>query len=261
MTFDFQKRFANYTTVDLINIINNSSDYQPAAVEAASQILKERNVTETEIRDMQQTWAKDKTAANPNANNTVPGEGEIIDLLEPAVQPAGQLNARKWVNILLIVLAVQYMWVLYVYGWNLLQVCAYLVDCARSGFDAFGQCAAQFANVSFLIELFVIAYTPIVVALIIKRKKLGWMLEFIVNLIAIISRVSTFYFYLKYQYAAKGNIFLVVLPLMIRVAFVYFLWRDEIAAYFNISEETKKKTATVTSLISLFYIGILVMRS
>ena len=48
MDFNFYEEYKSYSNFELLKILKQPADYQPAAVDAATLILKEREVSEQE---------------------------------------------------------------------------------------------------------------------------------------------------------------------------------------------------------------------
>jgi predicted TPR repeat methyltransferase len=48
-----------------------------------------------------------------------------------------------------------------------------------------------------------------------------------------------------------------MVPILIRAAFAYFLWRDAIAELFRVDTRTKKRTALITAGDTLLFLGAL----
>jgi hypothetical protein len=50
MDFDFYDQYKNYSNVELLKICKQPANFQAAAIDAAKEILKSRNVSEEELR-------------------------------------------------------------------------------------------------------------------------------------------------------------------------------------------------------------------
>ena len=64
MNFDFYQQYKNYSNIELLKIVKQPTDYQPAAVAVATQILNERQVTAEEIQFVEQYFQNLNSLAN-----------------------------------------------------------------------------------------------------------------------------------------------------------------------------------------------------
>lgn len=267
MTFDFQEQFKHSPTIELLEILHHPENYQPAAVDAASAILKERQVTVTALEQAKNAFDENDVNGQSKKERTV-DDGETSYLLDSILQPQHNARPAKWPVVLLVILAVPYLWILYVRGTHVLIFFRYVLECKSNGFDTSNEpvtifsCIASVMSSQLVMNIFSVVYIPAIFYLVYKRRKWGWILLFVDNMFAVISQLGQWYFYLKYQDNHEESFLLAFfLPTLIRAAFVYFLWRNEVTIFFPLSEETKKKVAIATALISFAFIGVLIMIS
>ena len=62
------------------------------------------------------------------------------------------------------------------------------------------------------------------------------------------------YFFFKYRWVHHGSITNFLSALLISAAFVYFLWRNDISAFFGVTAKTKKETLAISISGSLLMI-------
>lgn len=242
MNIDFYQLYKDYTNTELLKIVKRPADYQPAAVAVATQILNERQVTAEEIQFVDQYFHNIENSVKTKKEKYDALKTKATDFFEPVLHPSEKIEPNKWVNILLLVIAIQYAWSLFNTAKRLIS----FLQCDYCSFD-----------VTFFAELLTLLYVPLIFFLLFKRRRWGWILLFADNLFSLISRVSQSYIFFKYQSIHHGDTTSFLLPILIKAAFVFFLWREPIANYFGIAQETKKKTALITTAGTLLFIFIM----
>jgi hypothetical protein len=234
MNFNFYDQYRVYSNVELLRIISRADEYQPEAVEAASLVLKDRNVTEEERAEVEQFFA-DKKA---KAEKIEAYKDKAKDFFQPIIQPKADIKPGKWLNILLLLVVLDYLWILYD---TIRDVVLYL-RCAYCEFDL------SF----FLFSLLGIVYVPFIFYLLLKRKRWGWILLFADSGITALSRLNQMLLLFKYQGVPVGSTTTFIVAILIKVGFLIFLWRKEISDYFNVSIKAKQYT-----LIFLIFVTVL----
>lgn len=242
MDFDFHQQYKDYSTIDLLKIVRQPANYQPAAITAAEDILREREISVEDISVADQYFL-DLENAEKNKQEKINGlKNKVSDFLEPVLQPGEKVEPDKWRNIFLLIIAVQYAWTLFNTAGRLIR---------------FFQCNHCSVDVIIILELLTLIYVPFIFYLLLKRRRWGWILLFADNLFILISSISQSYVFFKYQNVHQGDATSYLLSILIRVAFVSFLWRKSIADHFEVSVETKKKTALITTAGTLLFILIM----
>ena len=239
MNFDFYQLYKDYSNTELLKIVKRPTEYQPTAVAAATQILNERQVTTEEIQFVDQHLHDIDNSTKTKKEKIDALKGKATDFFEPVLYPSEKVEPNKWLNILLFVIAIQY-------AWSLFGTVRRLISFLQCGY-----CSLDF---TFFAELLTLFYVPLIFFLLFKRRRWGWILLFADNLFSLISRISQSYIFFKYQSIHHGDTTSFLLPILIKSAFVFFLWRDPIAYHFGISKETKKKTALITTTGTLLFI-------
>jgi len=242
MNIDFYQLYKDYTNTELLKIVKRPAEYQPAAVAVATQILNERQVTTDEIQFVDQYFLDidNNTKVKKEKIDTL--KGRATDFFEPVLHPSEKVEPNKWVNILLFVIAIQY-------AWSLFGTARRLIG--------FLQCDDCSLDITFFAEFLTLIYVPLIFFLLFKRRRWGWILLFADNLFSLILRVSQSYIFFKYQSIHHGDTTSFLLPILIKAAFIFFLWLDPIANHFGIAQETKKETALITIIGTLLFIFVM----
>jgi hypothetical protein len=94
-------------------------------------------------------------------------------------------------------------------------------------------------------------YIPLILYLLYKKKRWGWILLFADNLIALILSLGESYFFFKYQAFHHGSTTSFLFFILVRAAFVFFLWRKPIADFFGVADKIKKDIAMVAGALGL----------
>lgn len=237
MNFNFYDLYRVYSNVELLRIISRADEYQPEAVNAASLILKDRDVTDEDLAEAEQFFA-DKKA---KAEIIEAYKSKAKDFLQPIIQPTADVKPSKWLNILLLLVALDYLWVLY----HAVRDVVLYLRCDHCEFDLF----------FFLFSLLGIVYVPFIFFLLLKRKRWGWILLFADSGITALSRFSQMLLLFKYHGMHVGNTTTYIVAILIKAGFLIFLWRKEISDYFNVSLKAKQYTLIFLAFIAVLSLG------
>jgi hypothetical protein len=239
MTFDFYQRYKDYSNVALLKIVKRPDEYQSAAVQAATQILDQRQITPEEIQFVDQYLQDLEESIKSKKDKIDARKNKLTDFFQPVLAPGEQIEPTKWVHILLLVISIQYAWSLFTTVKRLVRI----IHCDYCRLDFFA-----------IADLLTLLYVPFIFYLLFKRKRWGWILLFADNLFSLIPEVSQTYIFFKYQSVHHGDTVSFLLSIFIKIAFAFFLWRQAISNHFNVSYETKRKTVTVTTIGTLLFI-------
>lgn len=242
MNFDFNQQFKDYSTVDLLKIVKRPGEYQPTAVAAAERLLQERQVTPHEQQLVEQYFQDIDRFLQVKKEKADALKTKATDFFEPLLQPSEKVQPSKWVNILLLIIGVQY-------AWTLFQTVKRLIN--------FFECFTCSFDITLFAETLTLFYIPLIFIFLFKRHRWGWILLFADNLLSLLSRLSQSYLFFEYQDIHGGDTLTFLLPILIKAAFVLFLWRSSIAGYFKITDAIKKKTAIVTAMGTLAFIVVI----
>ncbi len=135
----------------------------------------------------------------------------------------------------MLLITVQYIW----------TICSLLIDFIRIGI-----CRDCFFSPSYIAGIINLMYVPFVFYLLYKRRKWGWILLFADNFLSVAIRIGSAYAFFKYREINGGETTEFLLLCFIKAAFAFFLWRKDIQEFFSISENTKKDTLIIVSIIS-----------
>src|ERR1700722_13542970 len=244
MDFNFYELYRDYLTVDLLKITKEPSSYQSSAVDAATNILNQRQVSLEEIEFVDQ-YFRDIDDSEKNRKGKIDSvKSKAGDLLEPILHPSEKVEPRKWLNILLLFITIQYVWLLL----NIVKRLLYILKCNYCSLD-----------ISFWADFFTLSYVPFIFFLLFKRRRWGWILLFADNLFSFIAEIMQTYLFFKFQGINHASTVSFILPILIKGVFVFFLWQNSIAVFFGINYETKKKTFAIVTIGTLLFLFSLQM--
>ncbi len=222
MDFDFHKQYKNWPTEDLIKIIMSPEAYQPAAINAATEILKTREITQVERDEVEQSVSNPDTI-NRDIN---PFTTSIRDIYT---------RPNKWVNIILTIAILQYLPLLY----NDIHMFSKVLNNPNLPFR--GVFIGSFIDILFL---------PIVFILFYKHNRLGWILLFISKIFTIIPAI-TFYFL---DYRGNKSLPTFLFEVGINIAVAAILWKKDVRSIFNISKKVGWYTILAIILMLLVWV-------
>lgn len=260
MNFDFHDKYKDFSNIDLLKIVRRPTDYQFAAVDAATQILSTREVTQSDLEQVDNYFDEIDTETKRKTDKINSYKEKTADFFEPVLMPTGEVKPEKWLNILLLIIGLQYLWTLYLNISDLVRFAKYVIECKSYGFDnnmetvSYWTCFSSRFDPLVFFQILTLIYVPIIFYLLFKRRRWGWILLFADNLFRLLSTVSQSYIFFKYQQYHHGDTLSFFTQILIKGLFVFFLWRNYISAFFGVTKETKKKTAIVTTIITLLFI-------
>jgi hypothetical protein len=260
MNFDFHDKYKDYSNIELLKIIKRPNEYQISAVDAAAQILSSREISHTDIELVDNYFNEIDTEAKRKMDKITSYKEKTADFFEPVLNPTAEVKPEKWLNILLLVIGLQYLWTLYLNFSDLIIFTKYVIDCKSYGFDSnaetvsYWTCFSSRFDPLVFFQILTLIYVPIIFYLLFKRRRWGWILLFADTLFGLISTVSQSYIFFNYQQYHHGDTFSFFIQIIIKGLFVYFLWRKYISDFFNVTMETKKKTAIITTIVTVLFI-------
>jgi len=154
MEIDFYQQYKEYSNVDLLKIVRRPADYQLQAVDVATQILSQRQVTAEEIQFVDQYLQDIESSAKVKKEKVDALKYKITDFFEPISHPSENVSPSKWVNILLFVIAIQYVWSLFNTAKRLIR---------------FLRCDYCRLDVLFFAELLTLLYVPVIFFLLLQN--------------------------------------------------------------------------------------------
>jgi len=260
MNSEFYETYKGYSNIDLLKIVRRPTEYQNAAVYAATQILNTREITQSDIDQVDKYFDELDTKTKRKTDKINAYKEKTADFFEPILNPTSEVKPEKWLNILLLFIGLQYLWTLYLNITDLVGFIKLVGNCKSQGFDnstetiSYWTCFSSLFDPLVLFKIVTLIYIPIIFYLLVKRKHWGWILLFSDNLFGLISLFSQSYVFFKYQQFHQGDRASFVTQIMIKGLFVFFLWRDKISDFFSVTKEIKKKTVIVTTIVTLVFI-------
>lgn len=241
MNFNFYERYKDYSTFELKKILQQAGDYQPAAVEAVTAILRDREqLSESTNEEDPALVAVGEIDEDTQTVGPQHWTEKIAFLLKPVLQPVENIQPNRWLNILILLLALRLMWLAYGF-FKLLYLLIGCEDCAMDRYFWLAVLNAPFIGV--------------VLYLILKQRALGWILLCSECVFLITSGLTPIYYYLKKADLLEAGLWelMFFLPLIVRVLVVIYLWRPDVAGIFGITEQRKKKVVMITAGLTLLY--------
>jgi len=162
-------------------------------------------------------------------------KNSVADLVEP-ITPKDTVEPRKFVNILLILIACQYLW-------RFCNQAARFIRISRHGLLPF--------HFLFYFQFINLVYVPVVFILVFKRRKWAWILLFADSLFTLVLWLSQILFAIEGYYYGVYYFY----ATFIRFLFAFVLWRPMIAEHFGITVSIKKKTLVIVFLIALLFLA------
>lgn len=260
MNFDFHDKYKDYSNIELLKIVRRPTEYQVAAVDAATQILSAREIIHSDLEQVDRYFHEIDTETKRKTDKINSYKEKTADFFEPVLNPTKEVKPQKWLIILLLFIGLQYLWTLYINIIDFIKFIMYVIDCKSYGFDSTTgtvsswTCFSTQFNPFIFFQILTLIYVPIIFYLLFKRKRWGWILLFADNLFGLISTVSQSYIFFKYQQYHHGDTFSFFSQILIKGLFVFFLWRNYISDFFSVTKETKKKTVIVTTIVTILFI-------
>lgn len=240
MHFNFHDQYKDYSNIELLKIVRQPNEYQTDAVGAATSILQEREISEADIQQVDAYFNEIEAKAKLKSDKINSYKEKAADFLEPIINPGTEVKPAKWLNILLLFIVLDYAWKFY----NSIKTFVYFSRCNNCTFD-----------ITMVLTIVGLIYVPVIFFLLYKKKRWGWILLFADNLFIFITSLFQSYIFFKYQEQHRGDTSTFVFSILIRAAFVFFLWRVPISDFFGVTHNSKKDTAVVTTVIAILFIG------
>jgi hypothetical protein len=239
---NYLQAYNEYSTFELLKIVNRPGNLPKEAVAAATEILKKRPVSMEDLTELKQYFRDQDNAAKTDKEK--PGGLKITSptIFGPTL-PDEEIGPPKWLHILILLMALHYAWTLYTAVTQLI----FLMEC-----DNCKQFVLRY--VSFL-PLF---YIPLAFYLLFKRSPWGWIIFFADNLFLLISGLFVSYSSFNNKGPYRGSIDDFYLLLGLKALFLLLLWRNSLAAYYNVSTATKRRTL-IGTVIGTFLFSVLIV--
>ncbi len=266
MDFDFYEIYKDFSTIELLKIVHRPDGFQPGAVEAANRRLSERAIAQDDHIAVNTFYEERDRDARLRAEKIDQIKGQASDLFQPIIQPSPNVTAHKWLNMFLLVLGLQYSWTMIK---TLIAVYKSIVLVLfGAGFGVhepvgYKNATSHLLDFNFLINIITLIYLPLFFYLLYRRKLWGWILVFAGILIGILGLPIQIYAYSKFLRAMGAGrmdtttMAQYVVQSLLRIAFAWFLWKQDICDLFGIDKSTKTRTVLYTSVMMLVVFGAL----
>lgn len=233
---EFYELYQQYSTADLINIVREKDNYQPAAVLAAERLLQERGVTSVDKEEADQ-FIREKEEKRMAVTARVDSYKAVVaDWVEPLAKPSAELQPYKWYRIFLVVYGLSYGWELYGFIRHLIVTRSILLNLDQ-----------------IVVEDVSLVWATFLFVLILKRRKWGWILIVVDNTALVLMQLFAFISALPFSRIgvdSTPSLYLAVFHL----AFVLFLWRQPMAEFFGVEVVVKKRALGVGAGIGVIFI-------
>lgn len=239
---NYLQAYKDYSTFELLKIVKRPGNLPREAVTAATEILKERPVSIEDLTELNQYFRDQDNAAKAEKGMHSELKTTSADIFAPLL-PDETAQPPKWLHLLILVMALHYAWTLYTAVTQLL----FLLRCS--------DCAHLVLRyVTFLPLL----YVPYAFYLLFKRNRWGWIILFADNLFLLISGVFVSYSSFSKNGPYRGSLDDFYLLLSLKAIFLFLLWRNSIATYYNVSPATKRRTV-IGTVIGTFLFSVLIV--
>ncbi|MBJ2173069.1 hypothetical protein JBL43_02390 [Aureibaculum sp. A20] len=231
MKEDYSKYLSTLTNQELIEITLDPDIYEIESVKKAHEIIIERNISKEEINyaTLHYNKAQDKQIDSPNYISSF--QQKAIDFFKPIFSNGEDITPEKWVNSFLFLVGIQVVWIL-----------IEIITALNSYLDF----------VTLIYYGLGLTYLSVIVFLLYKKKKWGWILLFSNHLISgVASVISILLFITFYEYADQSDMGEFLIGLIINVVFITFLIKREIYSYFSITTEEMKKYIKQISIFTV----------
>ena len=247
MDFDFLKEFTTYSTLELLRITRQPGRYQPAAVEAAHLVHSARNISPEEMEEANRQLLDLEEEEKRKQEKMDAYKANVAEILSSLIIPDQQLKPSKWLKFLLLLLAIQYIRILF----RSIPTLIFLVDCETCGFD-----------ILWLLSITNIVFIPVIFYLLLKRKRWGWIILCGENIFSGVLLLSPFIkfignvvYHIYYIDSGAWTSWGILWPVIIRTLFAIFLFKKEITSYFNVGRKIKERTIMVAVLLALLFLA------
>jgi hypothetical protein len=244
MQINFNELYQNYSNTELLQITHQPELYQPNAVSAAQEILKNRTITN---EDLATTMSMQDSKIQTN-KTTVKAKGLVnrIFYFVPSMAISNTW-AGKSMALIILLLALQLAWLSYTLGKYILYIpTSMLKSYSLNGFAA----EMYYGEFPFITAaLASLFFSGLTFYKLITKNKWGWMLLFVTASFLFITYICQIIFIGNTDQSIQEK--LVPTLSTILSAFVLFtLWQKEIVRYFNVSSRNKESTLLIALLIS-----------
>ena len=241
MKEDYSKYLRTLTNQELIEITLDSDIYEIESIKKAHEIISERNISKEDINYATLHFIKAQDKQTDQANYISSFQKKAIDFFKPIFSHDEDITPKKWVNSFLFLVGIQVVWGFIVI---LTSLNAYL------------------DSVTIIYYGLVLSYLVVIVFLLYKKKKWGWILLFSNYLISGVTSVISILVFIKFsEYADQSEMGEFLIGIIVNAVFITFLIKSEIYSYFSITTEEMIKyikrisifTISLALIVSIFF--------
>jgi hypothetical protein len=227
MDFNFYDRYKDYTEAQLVHMLKNPQDYQPAALEAVNRVIAERGLTKEGLEqvDMESVAAEEVVADGKQ------------DLLAPHWE---ETKPPTWVTVVLVVVALQFAWTFFTSFYWFYQV--FSVGAFR---------------LRYLPYFLLMTYIPVTGYLLLKKNSWGWILLFSVSLFSLVTYIGAILSMTWYSHFYVEQLYIPLGWIVFNAALLICLWKPAMHFYFGIAAPVKKRTFNMGLGLSLLFMLII----
>lgn len=251
----FYQQYQNLSNTELLKIVQRPEYYQPEAAYAANRVLAERDVSNEEVEAVQHYFDAEDERKKTEQARIEKCKSKLNKMLDPFVYQEATVQAGKRLQVFIIAIGAQLLFMFYNSCKHIVQYVHLIRNCETYGYsfesgynaDIWTCASAYLFYIAFDLPNFV--YIPTVVYLLYKRRSFGWVLLFAVNLLGLFSVAGDVFIYFQMPQVGKAMPITLLSFFAIRALYVAFLWNENTAALFTVSQKQKQYTALACGLI------------
>lgn len=243
MNFDYYSTFKSHSNIELLKIVKRPKEYQKEAIDAANDLLKEREVSELEIEEVNNHFENLELKLQQRQQKVNEYKDKSQDFVDSLIKPNKKFDPSHWLKVVLLVFGLRYLWNIYI----IVDYFIFFFGCTTCEFGY-----KEVVNIIVLIE------GPIVLYLLLKRHRWGWIWLFASYIFLLSSNVGRVVNYFLLPRYFQVNIATPIFDLILYGLFLFFLAKKEILDFFGVDETIRKKTLifAILFVMALFVITI-----
>jgi hypothetical protein len=249
---DFSEYYKFISVTELLNILENSEDYQPLAVEAAKVEFASRHLSDTEIQEAKETLSAKRIQKEKQREKVIAVETKIkaagntfIDAVNPI--QSGISTTEKTIRIIVITFGCIFV---YQFFTHFRMHLAYLKDIPRFPFESI---------MYFLPQLLL----PVAIVAFWKRKSFGWSLLMILLTFSAVGAMGLLFQALTWKpsgFEGLDNLFprpspsTFIIQLVFLIGTIYVLSNTKIREVYSISKQKMVTTLSITAFVTFLLV-------
>lgn len=242
MNNDFHKLYRGYSNAALINILQNPEQYPAAAVDAANEILEERNIPSDEHLDLFLESEISKGERPSSISFQELFQGNILKYFKKLLAPVTDKNDRILIIIFLSIFTINFLYLLFIYIRSIYTFIALPVSNNAIGSNSTILLITSITQLSLAILLILLIYT---------RRRWGWILMFAGALYSCIISGTT----VNESHLYSRNAGVMIFALLLNGVIAFLLSRKALLRFYGISRTTQ--FITIMGCIALAVLRII----